>query len=351
MAETFRRSINRRPAGRWVLPGLFIILVALALQGCGTAAPQVATRRAPTLVPTMAVRFPTAAAAAPEPLLGAPTDTPPPASTQTALPQDTPLEPPAVPDPATITPGPSPTRTRIPTRTFWPTKTPTITPTPTPPLPPLNLVRPGLLSKVVSPIQAELYAVTGGDAKVTIELIGEDGRVISRQVEDYQRAGRYIWLAPKIPFEINGAAETARLQVLTHDEFGRLEQLISTDLVLLSVGRNEINPPAITEKPYLIRQPKRDAEITGGVLDIEGLARPVNDSPLLIELVSENGSAVATKQLLIPPPTGDLSHTPFTVHIPYKVNGPTRVRLTLRQEGSRIPGTVALVSQTIILEP
>ena len=347
--------MTRRTAGRWLLPALLIALTVLALQGCGISATRVAGLQAPTLVPTMAVRFPSASTSRPTSTLASvtPADNMPPAlsSTETALPPEAAAPEATATEPVTITPGPSPTRTRIPTRTFWPTRTPTITPTPTPPLPPLNLVRPGLLSKVVSPIQAELYAVTGGDAKVTIELIGEDGRVISRQVEDYQRPGRYIWLAPKIPFEINGVAETARLQVLTHDEFGRLEGLISTDLVLLSVGRNEINPPAITEKPYLIRQPKRDAEISGGVLDIEGLARPVNDSPLLIELVSESGSAVSTKQVLIPPPTGDLSHTPFTVHIPYKVNGPTPVRLTLCQEGSRIPGIVALVSQTIVLYP
>lgn len=354
-----RPGCSIRPAGRRVLPGLLILFAALALAACAVTTPGAV----PTLVPTLALlppsrptHSPTAAELAAVSLTPMPfteTPAPPPTDTQTLPP--TPED--------TITPGPSPTAsrtptiTRIPTRTKSPTRTPTITLTPTvtftptPPGPALYLARPGLLSKVVSPIQAELYAVTGGDAKVDVELIGEDGQVLARQVQDYQRPGRYIWQAPNIPFEINAAAETARLQVVTHDEFGRVQGLTSTDLVLLSVGRNEINPPAITQEPYLIRQPDEDAQIFGGLLNIDGLARPVNDSPLIIELITQNGTAMSTKQLLIDPPTGDLSHTPFSVSIPYKVSGPTPVRLTLRQEGSRIPGTVALVSETIVLNP
>jgi hypothetical protein len=77
----------------------------------------------------------------------------------------------------------------------------------------------------------------------------------------------------------------------------------------------------------------------------------VNDSLLWIELVDERNVAIVTKQIEVPPPTGALSHTPFRVEIPYRVSEPTSVRLTLRQEGSRIPGTVALVSQVIVLAP
>lgn len=329
-------------AGLLSAPVLLLMAVALSLTGCAPARGLPATP--PTLVPTFALQMPTQPVELPSATL--PLATPaqhtftPPALTVAA-------QTPEVED--TATPGLA--TARLPTRTRWPTNTPTITPTPTPPLPDPNLVRPGQLSKVVSPIQAEIYAVSGGDAKVTVELIGEDGRVISRQVEDYQRPGRYIWFAPKIPFEITAAAEMARLQVVTRDTFGRLERLMSTDLILLSVGRNEINPPAITQAPYLVRQPKEDAQIVGGVLEVEGQVRPVNDSPLIIELVAENGSVVVTKQVIVAPPTGDLSHTPISIQIPYKVNRPTPVRLTLRQEGSRIPGTVALTSRTIVLAP
>lgn len=318
-------------------------------------------RPLPTLVPTLALEI-------------APTNTPEPSATPepdtvTPLPTEPPTET-AIPShtvtawsPDTATPGPSPTRTRTPTSTRIPTRTripsrtptitytPTITLTPTPPSPGLNLVRPGLMSKVLSPIQMEMYVTTGGDGTLQIELIGEDNRIISRQVLSTGNPGRHIWLIPEVPFEIDAAAETARLQVSTQDEYGRLESVSSVDVILLSVGRNEINPPAITEEPYLIWSPEPEGIVSGGLLIIEALARPVNDSPLIIELITESGGILSVKQVNIPAPSGELSHTPFTVEIPYKVNEETPVRMILRQEGSRIAGNVALVSQEITLLP
>lgn len=263
---------------------------------------------------------------------------------------------------ATAGPSPTPTRTatatRIPTHTLAPSRTPTITLTPTitftptPPPPLLYLVRPGLLSKVVSPIQLEFYATSGDDQRVTIELIGEDGRVISRQLINRDKdLPKRFWLARELPFEIDAAAETARLQISTSDSFGRQIALTSIDLILLSIGRNEINAPVIDQEPYLIRRPRPDQVVSGGILVIEALARPVNVSPLFIELSDETGRVISLKQVAVAPPSGPLSHTPFRVEIPYKVAAQTPVRLTIRQEGDRIPGTVALTSQLIVLEP
>lgn len=255
------------------------------------------------------------------------------------------------------TPSRTPTRTRVPTRTRAPTNTPTITYTPTttftptPQAPDQLLLRPGLLSKVISPIQMEMYAISGEDGLVTVELIGEDGRLISRQVLNFNRGGRYVYAVPTIPFEIPAISEMARLQVRSQDLFGRSVAISSVDLILLSVGRSEINPPAITQEPYLIRFPRPRAVVSGGLLVVDGLARPVNDSILILELTTETGRVISTKTFSVDPPSGQLSHTPFHLEIPYKVDSTTNVRLSIRQEGSRIPGTVALNSILISLEP
>lgn len=333
-----------------------ILAAAIALLPGGCALQRVPAGSLPTLVATLDLSGPATETLAPtdtstfEPPPPLPTETPDPGYTATrtitAWPKNT----------ATAGPSPTPTRTatrtRIPTRTRAPTFTPTITYTPTPPPPALHIVRPGLLSKLVSPIQTELYVLTGAEGMFTIELVGEDGRVISRQVLNRgSDAGLRVWLAPELPFEIDAAAETARLQVSTVDDFGRMMALSSVDLILLSVGRNELNPAILDQEPYLIRSPRRDDVVSGGTLVIQALARPVNDSPLLIELVAESGQVISVKQLVVEPPTGPLSHTPFTVEIPYRVSTTTPVRLVIRQAGSRIPGTVALTSQVIVLEP
>jgi hypothetical protein len=350
---------RRRRLARGLSPFLALVLILLA--GCSFNA-RIGQLPTPTLVSTLAIVIPPTATQqptftpAPETPTATITETPTPSATLT------PTQTPAPTD--TITPGPSPTAsrtstqtrvptsTRLPTRTLRPSRTPTITLTPMPPDPALYFVRPGLLSKVVSPIQMEVYGITGGDARMTFELLGEDGRVISRQVLDYGGVPRRrFWISPELPFEVDAAAETARLQLVIYDEFGRLEGLSSVDLVLMQMGRNEINPPAITEESYLIRSPDEEDTITGGTLVIEALARPINDSPLIIELIDESGRVLVVKQVVVPPPTGPLSHTPFTVTIPYKVSEPVPVRLSIRQEGSRIPGTIAQVSELITLLP
>jgi hypothetical protein len=85
---------------------------------------------------------------------------------------------------------------------------------------------------------------------------------------------------------------------------------------------------------------------------VTGLARPLNNNPLILELIDEQMNIVGSTSVDIPPPTGDISHSPFEVAIPYQITGSTPVRLTLRQESAgRIPGTVALHSLEIILEP
>lgn len=155
-----------------------------------------------------------------------------------------------------------------------------------------------------------------------------------------------------VDFNISAAVETARLSVWVNDRFGRLMDLASVDLLLMSMGDNEINPPAYSDAPYLIRYPEQNQTIKGGILLLQGLANPVNESPLIIELVTEDGNIVGSNTISVAAPSGDLSHTPFILDIPYTVNAIAPVRLTIRQESTgRIPGTVALSSMTLVIEP
>ena len=242
---------------------------------------------------------------------------------------------------------------RAPTRTRTPTPTPTITPTPLPPFAVLRIDRPGRMSKVVSPLKTELGVTPGADGKVHLDLIGEDGRYIFRQVLSYGNyQGKSIGITPEITFDIDAVSELARLVVTIYDEFGRVRHLTSTDIILLSIGENEMVPTSGQREAYIVRSPKAGDVITGGVVHLTGLARPVNDSPLIFELIDETGKVVGEKLISVEPPSGDLSHTPFTVDIPYNVSEPTPVRLTMHQEStSRIPGPVELASLELILAP
>jgi len=243
--------------------------------------------------------------------------------------------------------GPSPTRT--PTATF----TPTITSTPTPPLASLRLIRPGPLSEISSPIKVEAMVIPGDDGYVYFDLIGEDGRIINHvEVNLKYNLGQHVIITPKIDFQTNAAAESARLVMYNKDSAGRIIMLTSVDLFLLALGSSEVNVPEFQQEPYLVRSPNYGDSISGGLVHLTGLAKPLSNKPLVLELIDENQKVVGMAEMQIPLPTGNLSHTPFEIDIPYTITDAKTVRLSLHQESdNRIPGDISLYSLLLDLQP
>jgi len=246
-----------------------------------------------------------------------------------------------------------PTVGPTPTRTVWWRRTPTITPTPQP-LPAVMFIKkPGQYSKVKSPLVISANASPGADGLVWVELIGEDGRNLFQTRLNFTKyAGLSISIAPEITFDLQAPAELARLVISTRDSYGRIAALTSTDIILIQMGDDQIYPAGYAREPYIVRSPLQGQVISGGVLQVNALVRPVNDNPLILELVDEKGVVIGSTSLQLVFPTGNLSHTPFDVAIPYTVSQSTKARLVLRQESTgRIPGTVALSSLELTLQP
>lgn len=244
-----------------------------------------------------------------------------------------------------------PCTTPMPTRTPYRSRTPTLTPTPSLPIAALHVVKPGPLSKVTSPIHLEAIGYTGLNGTINVELIGEDGRPIFRQVVIASIApDQYQAIAINIEFQISGVAEAARLQVSTYDFYGREVALSSVDLILLSIGEEQVNPADDGISGLIIKNPKAEEVVKGGTLTVKGLARPLNDSPIALELITDDGKMVGSRQVtLAKAPEG--SFVPFQVDLPYTVTQLRNVRLIASQQGTRIPGTALLSSVRIWLRP
>lgn len=342
------------------ITGLLSVLAACNLQNIPASVLTTATERATgtlpgatgTIAPTSTTAD-TVSAIASDTQAIEPTGTPTPTVFDTATVTLTPTI------QSSATPTPTPTRKRYvtathpPTATRRPTKTPTITLTPTPPYADVSIDQPGPLSKVTSPFYMEAGAILGDDAKVQIDLIDEDGQFLFQKTLNYSGyAGARVYFSQQIPFQIDGVAESARMEVSTHDTYGRLQAVRAVDLVLIQMGDDVITAGTEMREPYLIRQPKANTTVSGGVLHLVGLANPVNATPLVIELTDEQGTVVESATVSVPPPSGDLSHTPFAVDIPYSVNASTPVRLNIHQNSDgRLPGIMALTSETVILNP
>ena len=248
---------------------------------------------------------------------------------------------------STPTEGPSPTFTRR------PSSTPTRTNTPIAPFAYLRISKPGQYSKVVSPIKLEAMVSKGEDGFVYIDLIGEDQRLINSLAFNYSRVEYSKFLiVPEIEFEIAAVAETARLVVSVRDLQGRVIALSSVDLILLSVGRNELEMVDFLDEPYIIQSPSQDETLSGGRFVVSGKIKPVNSNPIFLELIDESNQIVGITQIQLPYTEGDYTYHPFTAEIDYDVSERTPVRLTIfQQSAERLPGVTALGSITLFLNP
>ena len=246
-----------------------------------------------------------------------------------------------------LTPRPSPTDTPEPTLT--PSPAPTFTQTNVPWHKPaaIQIHAPGPMSKVVSPIILRMNIVSGGSEKVQIDLYGEDGRLLSRNLKQVRTSGEGVDQSIKIPFEIRAAAELGRITVSTKDKAGRLQALNSVRVLLLSSGNNEINPPGDLSEPVGVFSPLLKESASGGVLNVRADVWPFNLQPVILELMDTTGKSLGLRILTVEQINPQL----FETTIPYEVTEPILARLTIRQDDDRIAGLFYVYSQEVLLNP
>jgi hypothetical protein len=203
------------------------------------------------------------------------------------------------------------------------------------------------MSKVTSPVTLRMIIVAGESEKVQVDLYGEDGRLLTRNVKQVPTSGRGVPQQIRIPFEIRAAAEVGRLTVSTTDKEGRIQSLNSVRVLLLSAGVNEINPPGNPSEPVGVFSPLSEEPVSGGVLSVRGDIWPFNLNPVILELLGPEGRSMGLRILNIT----HLDPQLFETTIPYEVEEPTLARLTIRQDDDRIDGLFYLYSQEVMLNP
>ena len=209
------------------------------------------------------------------------------------------------------------------------------------------------MSKVTSPVHLSSIASPGDDGFIYVNLIGEDGRTITHfEQRYYSRQGERFFFDRYLDFNIPGPAEYGRLEIRTRDKWGRDVSISSVDLLLLSVGNSELFDPLSLLEPYIIWYPHEGAIITGGSLLVSGLVQPVNQNPIIFELIDDGGKIVGSTRIDAPRIEPGQTHAQFAAAVPYQLDAGAEARLIIRQESlSRIPGTVALSSMRLILAP
>ena len=216
----------------------------------------------------------------------------------------------------------------------------------------INFSKPGPGSKVASPIQVSAYAVPGYENKVTLELLGEDGRLMFSQVITLRESeSGWVYFTEEIPFEITSAAESASLVMTTYDGYGRRIALCNVPLILMQIGGSEIEVPGFAYLPFYLEKPESGSTLTGGEIHIDGYAHAFNQNPVIIELINENG-VILSQQIIPIHEIAGANYTHFSGDVTYTVSQSTPVRLTIRQTMDHAPYLdLALASFTLTLRP
>jgi hypothetical protein len=221
---------------------------------------------------------------------------------------------------------------------------------------PLSLIQiemPGKDSQVASPISIQAGVYPGDGGLISVQLYGENGRLMADQLlKMIHTESGWVQLVTEIKFEITSAGESGLIIVSTRDEFGRRIAQNSVPIVLLQIGKSEVEMPDFLKQPFVVQSQAAGAVVRNGILRISGFAHPFNSNPIVIELVTQTGGILASKALTLPKIASDQEYAPFTLDLPYKVSTRTPVRLTIRQRSDSLPALdVALSSQILYLDP
>ena len=203
------------------------------------------------------------------------------------------------------------------------------------------------MSRVISPVALRMKIVSGESERIQIDLYGEDGRLLSRNLKQVRTSGDGVDQSIKIPFEIRGAAELGRITVSTRDKAGRIQALNSVRVLLLSSGSNEINPSGDLSEPVSVFSPLPKDSVAGGVLNVRGDVWPFNLQPVILEIMDPGGNSIGLRILRVEKINSQL----FETTIPYEVTEPMPARLIIRQDDDRISGLFYVYSQEVLLNP
>lgn len=197
----------------------------------------------------------------------------------------------------------------------------------------IRFISPGPMSSLTSPFILQANVAAGESDKIQVDLLGEDGRVLYREIKKLTSNPLGIFQRFEISYEIRAVSEAGYIRISTEDDHGRMQALNTMPVLLYSVGTAQVNPPGnfIYERIAMDGFEEK-TNFYAGEVALKGRIWPYNDQPFVVELISIEGKPLGTRILAI----NGIDTQSFETVIPYKVTEPTPARLTFRQDNPLI---------------
>ena len=166
-----------------------------------------------------------------------------------------------------------------------------------------------------------------------MDLLGEDGRLLQRDIEKVTRNLKGIFRRFDLKFEIRAVSEAGYIRISSMDDFGRLQALNTMPVLLYSIGQAQINPPGnMVYERIMVDDLKEKANYYSGQVGLKGRIWPYNEQPMLVELILPDGKVISTRVLGF----NGIETQSFETTLPYKVTEPTLARLSFRQDNPEL---------------
>jgi hypothetical protein len=214
------------------------------------------------------------------------------------------------------------------------------------------ILQPGNNARLISPLKLTLMSHPGEDGLIRIELLGHDNRLIFRRLlnyADYQT--KTMLIEQEIPFEVR-SDEPARLQVVLEDRKGKANFLTSVQLTLLQIKGSETAGESPVNPRIKIDMPEPASSVKGEDLVVKTGIKPVNDTPVVVEVLASDWHTLTSKIVKISIPADQTAFTPINVKLPYRTGSRLPVTIRIRQESNNlITGPVFMWSEKVTLTP
>ncbi|MBN1263988.1 MAG: hypothetical protein JXA25_00740 [Anaerolineales bacterium] len=215
-----------------------------------------------------------------------------------------------------------------------------------------QIFQPGPASFVTSPFRIIGRSGPTWNNRVVIDLVGEDGRLVSRTSTYLNALPGYIGpFAAEVEFEIESVSEQARLEVYTHSRRdGQVYRMASVEIFLLSTGRSLIHAAIDGPERLAIFSPRTDAVVSGGSVQVNGAGWVDSDLPLIIEVCDRMGDTIAsTTTFMDSPGTGQTGV--FSAEVSYAVEVSQPGRILVYEQSTDVPGFIHISGVDVWLKP